>query len=114
MTTDPDSGRRLEAIVLAAGSGARFGGGKLSAPFQGRVLIEGALACAFAAPARSVFLTVGGDPDAVSAADRFAEQIGGRARLRIVDVADHAEGMGASLRAAARALPEDADGVFVF
>ncbi|MGH6993035.1 MAG: hypothetical protein ACREEH_06835, partial [Caulobacteraceae bacterium] len=61
MTTDPDSGGRLEAIVLAAGSGARFGGGKLTEPFQVGVLIEGALACAFAAPVRSVFLTVGGD-----------------------------------------------------
>ena len=41
---------RYEAIVLAGGSGSRFGGGKLLAPFRGGELIDGALRAAFAAP----------------------------------------------------------------
>ena len=34
----------LEAVVLAAGSGSRFGGGKLLAAYGSGVLLEGALA----------------------------------------------------------------------
>ena len=37
--------------MLAAGSGSRFGGGKLTAAWGPGVLLQGALAAAFAAPA---------------------------------------------------------------
>ena len=36
--------------MLAGGRGARFGGGKLLAPYRGGLVLEGALAAAFAAP----------------------------------------------------------------
>lgn len=100
---------KLEAIVLAAGAGARFGGGKLMAPWQGGVLIEGALAAAFAAPVRQVWLVTGADDRVGPAARAFHPE-----RLRIIHAADHAEGMGASLRAGICALPADADGAYVF
>ncbi|HEY9219590.1 MAG TPA: NTP transferase domain-containing protein, partial [Phenylobacterium sp.] len=38
--------------MLAAGAGSRFGGGKLLTPWAGGVLLDGALAAAFAAPVR--------------------------------------------------------------
>jgi len=99
----------LEAIVLAAGSGARFGGGKLTAPYGGGVLLDGALAAAFAAPARSVTVVTGAEAARVAAAARAFDP-----RVKIVHAADHTEGMGASLRTGIASLPEDAAGAFVF
>ena len=102
--------RRFEAIILAAGLGARFGGGKLLAPFRGRPLIAGAVASALAAPVATVIVALGDDPDlevAILALDRATA-------LRRIQVADPSLGMGASLAAAARALSANLDGAFVF
>lgn len=108
-------GDAFEAIVLAAGSGIRFGGGKLLAEWRGGVLLDGALAAAFAAPAGRVVVVTGADGEAVSEAARaYATRLGQADRLTVVHAADHAEGMGASLRTAAAALSPDAAGVFVF
>lgn len=105
----------LEAVVLAAGAARRFGGGKLTAPWRDGVLLDGALAAAFAAPVRSVTVVTGTDAEAVgAAAQAYADRSGQAARLRIVHAGDHAEGMAASLRAAIASLPADAAGAFVF
>lgn len=104
----------FEAIVLAAGAGSRFGGGKLLAPWQGGVLLDGALAAAFAAPVARVIVVSGADGEAVATAARaFAQRTGETARLYVVHAKDHAEGMGASLRRGAAELPADCAGVFV-
>jgi len=105
---------RLEAVVLAAGQGSRFGGGKLTAASGSGVLLDGALGAAFAAPARAVTVVTGADPRVAGAAERFAAGRGLTARLRIVHAADHAEGMAASLRAGIASLAPDAAGAFVF
>lgn len=105
--TQSDTGA-LDAIVLAAGRGARFGGGKLLAPLHGRPLIAGALRTVLAAPVREILVAVGED-----AALREAIQAQSP-RLVLVPVADAAEGMGASLRTAAGQVPDDAAGVLVF
>ncbi|MDO8408992.1 MAG: nucleotidyltransferase family protein [Phenylobacterium sp.] len=103
------------AIVLAAGAGRRFGGRKLLAPFEGGALLDGALRAAFASPASTVILVTGSEADEVAAAARaWAERQGAGDRLHIIHAADHAEGMGASLRAGAAALPADSAGAFVF
>jgi molybdenum cofactor cytidylyltransferase len=99
----------LEAVVLAAGSGSRFGGGKLLAPWRGGVLLEGALAAAFAAPVRSVTVVTGAEAERIAAVARAFDP-----RVRIVHAPDHAEGMGASLRTGIASLPADAAGAFVF
>jgi molybdenum cofactor cytidylyltransferase len=115
LATEAGGPQRLEAVVLAAGSGARFGGGKLLAPWQDGVLLDGALAAAFAAPAPTVTVVTGADAERVAAAARaFAEAAGEPQRLRLVHAEGHAEGMGASLRTAIAALPPDASGAFVF
>ena len=98
----------LEAIVLAAGFGSRFGGRKLLAAWGEGVLLDAALAAAFAAPVHSVTVVTGADAEAVAAAARAFDP-----RVRIVHAADHAEGMGASLRAGVASLPSDATGAFV-
>jgi molybdenum cofactor cytidylyltransferase len=105
---------RLEAVVLAAGAGRRFGGRKLTALFEGRPLIAGALDAAFAAPARGVILATDGDPDLAAIARDQARALGREDDLRVIVVVEAAEGMGASLRTAIGALPADTEGVFVF
>ncbi|MDB5431284.1 MAG: conserved uncharacterized MobA-related protein [Caulobacter sp.] len=115
MTTGCANNTRLEAIVLAAGAGSRFGGGKLLAPWRGGVLLDGALSAAFAAPVRTVTVVTGADAERVQAAARaFADKAGETARLRVVHAPEHAEGMGASLRTGVGALPDDTEGAFVF
>lgn len=60
--------RGLVAIVLAAGRGSRFGGGKLSAMLGGKPLLDHAVAAALASPAARVIVVgrpgtaLGGDP----------------------------------------------------
>ena len=51
----------VAAIVLAAGGGSRFGGGKLLAPYRGRPLIEGALVNLADAPVDETVVVVGAD-----------------------------------------------------
>jgi molybdenum cofactor cytidylyltransferase len=105
----------VHALVLAAGSGRRFGGGKLLAPFRGGVLLDAALAGALAAPVEGVILVSGADREAVeAAASCCAARLGQAERLRIVHAADHAEGLAASIRAGVAALPQGASGVLIF
>jgi molybdenum cofactor cytidylyltransferase len=99
----------LEAVVLAAGAAIRFGGRKLLAPWGSGVLLDGALAAAFAAPVRAVSVVTGADAEAVAAAARAFNPA-----VQLVHAADYAEGMAASLRAGIASLPADAGGAFVF
>ena len=107
-------GRAFEAIILAAGTGSRFGGGKLLAAYGDGVLLDGALSAALAAPVRRITLVTGADAARVAQAARdHAARVGQSERLNIVHAPDYSEGMGASLRTAAAALPADTAGVFV-
>jgi molybdenum cofactor cytidylyltransferase len=107
--------RRWAALVLAAGAGVRFGGGKLLAPWGSGVLLDGALAAAFAAPAERVILATGFDAGRVAAAaTAFADSAGQGGRLTIAHAADHAQGLSASLRTGLAAVPPEAEGAFVF
>jgi molybdenum cofactor cytidylyltransferase len=99
----------LDAVILAAGLATRFGGGKLLAPYDGGVLLDGALRAAYAAPVRGVTLVTGAEAERVAAAARAFDP-----RIRIVHAAAFAEGLAASLRAGVASLPPDSGGVFVF
>lgn len=103
------TGARFAALVLAAGSASRFGGGKLTAPYRGAPLIAGALAAARAAPVVSVTVVTGADAAAVEAAVRAFDPA-----FAVVHAPDHAEGMAASLRAGIASLPQGLAGAFVF
>lgn len=104
----------LEAIVLAAGRGARFGGDKRLADLNGAPLVAWALRTALAAPARRVLVAVGDDPRLVAALRAEATSLKALERLVLVPAPNAADGMGASLGDVAAAVSEDVDGVFVF
>ena len=105
---------RFDAIVLAAGAGTRFGGGKLLAPWRRGLLIEAALDAACAAPACSVILVTGADAGVMPVALEWAMTEGETERVRTIHAPNYSEGMGASLRAGIAALPTDSSGAFVF
>jgi CTP:molybdopterin cytidylyltransferase MocA len=60
--------QRTTALVLAAGSGSRFGGGKLLASFQGRPLLQHVLDRVAAAGIADVIVVLGRDAEAVEGA----------------------------------------------
>lgn len=95
---------RVAAILLAAGSSRRFGGQKLLAPWRGRPLYEHALEALLASPAVTEIIVVVQPGFAVPPA---------RQRCRFIENPEHAEGMGASLRAGVRAAPADAEAYLV-
>jgi molybdenum cofactor cytidylyltransferase len=98
-----------EALVLAAGSGSRFGGGKLVADWRGAPLLHAALAAAQAAPVRAVTVVTGADRAAVEAAVRAFDP-----GVRLAHAADHASGMAASLKAGMASLRPDVEAAFIF
>jgi len=114
MTTEAAKSSRLDALVLAAGAGTRFGGGKLLAPWRGGRLIDAALAAAFSAPVRAVTVVWGADAAVAQAARDWAARADVDRRLRLVEARAHAQGLSASLKAGAASLTPDSAGAFVF
>ena len=102
------SGRHV--IVLAAGAGRRFGGGKLTATWRGEPLIRATVRTALAADVERVTVVTGADADLLAEAlSEFDDT-----RLKIVQSPDWAEGMAASLRSGIEALPQSTQAVVVF
>lgn len=95
------------ALVLAAGAGRRFGGGKLLAPFAGAPLIRRSAEAVCAGGFADVIVVTGAEGAAITAA------LEGLC-CRIVTAPDWQEGMAASLRAGIAALAPEACGVCVF
>ena len=91
----------VSAILLAAGAGSRFGGGKLLAPYRGRPLIEGALSNLADAPVDETVVVVGSD------AGRLREVCEPHG-VRVVENPGWAGGMSTSVRAGLRALGPEA------
>ena len=89
--------RGVSAILLAAGGGSRFGGGKLLAPYRGRPLIEGALANLADAPVDETVVVIGADAKRLR---EVCEAYG----VRVVENPGWAEGMSTSVRAGLGAL----------
>jgi nicotine blue oxidoreductase len=101
-----EAGTGVSAILLAAGSGSRFGGGKLLAPYRGRFLIEAALASVRNAPVDETVVVVGADAERLRA---VCEPYG----VRIVENPDWTQGQSTSVRAGLRALGPEARAVVV-
>ena len=88
------------AIVLAAGAGRRFGGGKLAAPFRGEPLLAHAIRAACASPAARVIVVAAPGLDC-----------GDTGRAEVLRLAS--DSLSASLRAGLEAAGA-CDGAFVF
>jgi CTP:molybdopterin cytidylyltransferase MocA len=95
---------RVAAILLAAGSSRRFGGAKLLAPWRGRPLFEHALEALASSPGitETIAVVQPGFPP-------WPERPG----VRRVENGDHAEGMGASVRAGVAAAAAGTDAYVV-
>lgn len=99
-----------QAIVLAAGAGQRYGGGKLLADWRGEPLVRAAVRTALGAPVDEVLVVLGHQADEVaSALSPLADR-----RLRLLTAAGWAEGLAASLRAGVGGLPAGSRGFLLF
>lgn len=102
MPTSP----QVAAVVLAAGSGRRFGGTKQLAELDGRPLVEHAVATARRAGLAPVVVVVGHDAHRVRAVLP--------SDVEVVDNPAHATGQASSLRAGVAAVAtSDAEGLVV-
>jgi len=99
-----------QAIVLAAGAGRRFGGGKLLAPFRSRALVCWAVDAALATTVGGVNVVVGARGEEVAARLSPLQQV----RLRVVDCPEWDEGLAASLRCGIESLPADTRAALIF
>lgn len=98
---------RISGLVLAAGSGERFGGPKQLAEFDGEPLVlRAARQLLYLAAIQKVAVTVGAQADAVESALAETE-------VELIPVAGWEEGMAASLRAGIAALRDSSDAVVV-
>jgi molybdenum cofactor cytidylyltransferase len=97
---------RTAGVVLAAGASRRMGRTKQLLPLGASTLLGTVLASALGAHLDEVVLVLGADADLIAAAVDTAA-------VRIVVAADHAEGMGASLRTGVAALGPEVERVAV-
>jgi molybdenum cofactor cytidylyltransferase len=103
----PEKGRRIAALVLAAGRSTRMGAvNKLIAEIGGKPLVRIAAEQALASRASPVIVITGHQRERVEAALEGLP-------VRVVHNPDYAEGLGTSLKAGIAAVPEDADGAIV-
>jgi CTP:molybdopterin cytidylyltransferase MocA len=91
----------VAAVLLAAGAGSRFGGGKLLAPYRGRPLIEASLSNLADAPVDETVVVVG------ESAERLRE-VCWPYGFKMVENPDWAQGMSTSVRAGLRSLGPEA------
>jgi molybdenum cofactor cytidylyltransferase len=103
----PEKGKHIAAVVLAAGRSTRMGAiNKLIAEIGGKPLVRIAAEQALASRASPVIVVTGHQREKVETAlDGLP--------VRLVHNADYAEGLGTSLKAGIAAVPAEADGAIV-
>jgi len=103
----PEKGKRVAALVLAAGRSTRMGAvNKLIAEIGGKPLVRIAAEQALASRASPVIVVTGHEKEKVEAA-------GTGLPVRFAHNAAYGDGLGGSLKAGIAAVPKDADGVIV-
>jgi molybdenum cofactor cytidylyltransferase len=106
-TAEQGEGRRVAAIVLAAGRSTRMGGpNKLLAEVAGRPLVRIAVEQALASRARPVIVVTGHQRERVEAVLEGLNVV-------FAHNADYAHGLSTSLKAGIAKLPPNADGAIV-
>jgi molybdenum cofactor cytidylyltransferase len=103
----PEKGRRIAAVVLAAGRSTRMGAvNKMIAEIGGKPLVRIAAEQALASRAAPVIVVTGHQRERIEAA------LAGLP-VRFIHNPDYADGLGTSLKAGIAAVPEDADGAII-
>ena len=103
----PQTGRRVAALVLAAGRSTRMGAvNKMLAEIGGKPLVRIAAEQAVASHAQPVIVVTGHEREKVEAALKGLP-------VRFVHNPDYVEGLGTSLRAGIAAVPEETDAAIV-
>jgi molybdenum cofactor cytidylyltransferase len=103
----PHTGRRVAALVLAAGRSTRMGAiNKMLAEIGGKPLVRIAAEQAVASRAQPVIVVTGHEREKVEAALKGLP-------VRLVHNPDFSEGLGSSLKAGIAAVPESADAAIV-
>jgi molybdenum cofactor cytidylyltransferase len=103
----PQTGRRVAALVLAAGRSTRMGAvNKMLAEIGGKPLVRIAAEQAVASHAQPVIVVTGHEREKVEAALKGLP-------IRFVHNPDYAEGLGTSLKAGIAAVPDEADAAIV-
>jgi molybdenum cofactor cytidylyltransferase len=97
----------ISGIVLAAGSGTRFGGTKQLAPHRGKPLAQHAVDALTSAGVDELVVVTGHDADAVEGALRLPPQ------GRFVRNPDHAGGQSSSLAAGLHTLADDTEATVI-
>ncbi len=97
---------RVAGVVLAAGAGTRFGGGKLLAPLHGRPVLQHVLDRLADAGLDPVIVVLGEDLARIEAAVEW------RAEVRVPNP-DPGRGLSSSLRTGVDALPEDVEAALI-
>ena len=104
---EPEKGRRVAAVILAAGRSTRMGAvNKLLAEIGGKPLVRIAAEQVLASMAKPVIVVTGHQRERVEAALEGMP-------VRLVHNPDYAEGLGTSLRTGIAAVPDSADGAIV-
>jgi len=104
---EPEKGRRVAAVVLAAGRSTRMGAvNKLIAEIGGKPLVRIAAEQALASRAQPVIVVTGHERE------RVEEALNGLP-VKLVHNPDYADGLGTSLKTGIAAVPDDADGAIV-
>src|SRR3954470_23725614 len=98
--------QRVTALVLAAGAGSRFGGGKLLASVGGRPVLQHVLDAVAGAGIDDVVVVLGAEAPAIEAA------IAWRGERRVLNPAPE-RGLSSSLKTGFDAVPDDVDAVLV-
>lgn len=103
----PEKGRRVAAVVLAAGRSTRMGAvNKMLAEIGGKPLVRIAAEQAIASRAKPVIVVTGHEREKV-------EKALSGLPVRLVHNPDFAEGLGTSLKAGIAVLPDEADAAIV-
>ncbi|HZP71550.1 MAG TPA: molybdopterin-binding/glycosyltransferase family 2 protein [Pseudolabrys sp.] len=103
----PQIGRRVAALVLAAGRSTRMGAvNKMLAEIGGKPLVRIAAEHVVASQAQPVIVVTGHEREKVEAALKGLP-------VRFVHNPDYADGLGTSLKAGIAAVPEEADAAIV-
>ncbi len=104
---DAPAGRRVAAVVLAAGRSTRMGAvNKMLAQIGGKPLVRIAAEQAVASRAHPVIVVTGHEREKVESVLRGLP-------VRLVHNPDYADGLGTSLKTGIAAVPEDSDAVIV-